>query len=80
MLLYLNQLIFVKGTTMNKLKQFAAIAVIAIILISYITTLVLAILGLEYQKMFYASLCVSVVLPSMLYIIIWLRKILKDRV
>lgn len=69
-----------KGFLMKKTKQFCAMAIVAIILISYITTLVLAVLGLKYQKMFYASLCITVVLPCMLYIIVWLRKILKDRV
>lgn len=62
---------------MKKLKQILALVTVAIILVLYATTFVLALMGKNYDKMFTASLTATVVLPTMLYIIIWLRGVLK---
>lgn len=63
---------------MKKLKQILAIIAVIAIACLYITTLILAILGKEYENFFKASLFATIVLPIMLYIIFWLRKVLSD--
>lgn len=62
---------------MRKLKQILAIAAIVIIIGLYITTLVLAILGNSVShSLFLASLYATVVVPVMLYIFLWLYKLM----
>lgn len=61
-------------------KQILAIFAVVIILALYITTFVLAVMGKEYHDMFLISLYTTVCVPVFLYIVIWLRRVLKDRV
>lgn len=65
---------------MKNIKRILAIIAIVIILGLYVTTLTLAILGKNYEDMFTASLVATVIVPSMFYIIVWLRKVLKEHV
>jgi len=65
---------------MKNIKRVLAILTIVIILGLYIATLTLAILGKPYEDMFTASLIVTIAFPTMLYIIIWLRKVLSDHI
>lgn len=65
---------------MKNVKRVLAILTIVIILGLYITTLTLAILGKPYENMFTASLIVTIAFPTMLYIIVWLRKVLSDHI
>ena len=65
---------------MKNIKRVLAIVAIVIILGLYITTLTLAILGKEYEDVFTASLVATVVIPTMFYVIVWLRKVLSDHV
>ena len=63
---------------MKNVKRVLAIISIVIILGLYITTLTLAILGKRYEDMFTASLVATIAIPTMFYIIMWLRKVLGD--
>lgn len=65
---------------MKNIKRVFAILTIIIILGLYITTLTLAILGKPYEDMFTASLITTIAFPTMLYIIVWLRKVLSDHI
>lgn len=65
---------------MKNIKRIFAIIAVVIILGLYITTFTLAILGKKYEDMFTISLIATVALPTMLYIIVWLRKVLNDHV
>ena len=63
---------------MKNVKRVLAIISIVIILGLYITTLTLAILGKRYEDMFTSSLVATIAIPTMFYIIMWLRKVLGD--
>lgn len=63
---------------MKKLKQIFAIGTIVIILGLYLLTLVLSLLGNTLSdSLFKASLYATVVVPLMLYIILWLTKLFR---
>lgn len=63
---------------MKRLKQIMAVIAIVIILGLYLTTLILAILGNSVShSLFLASLYATVIVPVMLYIILWLAKLLR---
>lgn len=63
---------------MKRFKQIMAITAIVIIVGLYLTTLVLAILGNSVShSLFMASLYATVIVPTMLYIILWLAKLLR---
>lgn len=63
---------------MKRFKQIMAITAIVIIVGLYLTTLVLAILGNSVShSLFMASLYATVIVPAMLYIILWLAKLLR---
>lgn len=64
---------------MKKFKQITAIIIVVILIALYLTTCTLAIMGKKYDDFFQASLYATIVLPCMLYIIIWLRKVLSNR-
>lgn len=60
----------------KKLKQVAAMAAVAIILILYAITLVLSIMNNSYtEKFFTASLFSTFFIPLMLYLLIWIRNL-----
>lgn len=63
----------------KRFKQILAILVVAVIAILYTATLTLALLGKDYHDMFLVSLYATVCLPVFLYIVLWLKKVLKDR-
>lgn len=60
---------------MGKLKQILAITAIVIIVALFITTLVLAVLD-SSSALFQASLYATVLVPAMLYIFLWLYKLI----
>lgn len=63
----------------KKLKQIGAIAVIAIILLLYITTFVLSLMNNSYTDTFFnASLFATVFFPIMIYLINWIAKVFKS--
>lgn len=65
---------------MEKLKRIGAIVCICIIALSYIVTFVSLFLKVEnWATYLYASIFVTVVFPIILYAMITIAKILKDR-
>ncbi len=63
---------------MKRFKQIMAVTAIIIILGLYLTTLVLAILGNSVShSLFLASLYATVIVPAMLYIFLWMAKLLR---
>lgn len=68
-----------KNGLINKIKKFFSIIAIAIIVLLYITTLILAIMNNSYtDKYFKAFLFASFFVPIMLYLFIWISKVLSS--
>lgn len=64
----------------KKLKQIAAIAAVAIILLLYITTFTLSLMNNSYtDKFFSASLFATFFVPTMLYLIFWIKKLFSKK-
>lgn len=66
----------------NKLstfKKIISIVLIALILLLYITTFVLSLMNNHYTKAFFdAALFATFFIPIMLYLILWLAKVIKN--
>lgn len=64
---------------MKKIKQIAAIVAVVIIVLMYVLSLVFAVLRVDnWQRMFFASMALTVILPIMAWWVIWFYKKYED--
>lgn len=63
--------------TMEKLKRIAALLAVVVLVVCALLTLIFALIG--YDTAWKASAYCMVIIPIMLYVMMWLAKLLENR-
>lgn len=66
---------------MKRTKQIMAITAVVVLVLMYVLSLVFALLNIQnWQRMFFASMALTVILPIMVWWIVWFyKKVENDR-